>query len=243
MSTVSAAEFAAMALDVYADKGKGSRVYSWSRQNFLGDPQNGFFAAAYRTPKTRKLVVAFRGTNFDSAIDWKNNALNTVGLASVNWDSQLNTALAYFRSVRSTYDSSECAVCGHSLGGFLASMVALRENVLGVTFNPAPLGASGVTAPHTSKAGSSAAMLINFRLKGDVVSGMRQFNLGKVVELKHSKIELVLRASRAPDASGHSPNLVDRALGDLDPLMHSMALMNEAILRDDRSELAPESWH
>lgn len=248
-ATVSAAEFSAMALDVYADKGKGTRVYSWTRQNFLGDPQNGFFAAAYQTPRTKKLVVAFRGTQFESLVDWKNNALNTVGLASFNWDGQLNTALAYFRSVRSIYASSECAVCGHSLGGFLASMVAIREGVLGVTFNPAPLGASGAPQLMQTMLGRKSARLVNFRLKGDVVSGMRTFNLGKVIELQHNKLELLVRAARpgwqelASDLRQLNVGKVTgAALGDLDPLMHSMALMHEAVLGDTRSALAPESW-
>lgn len=227
-STISAAEFSALALDAYSDKGKGSRVYSWVRQNFLGDPQSGFFASAYQTPRTRKLVVAFRGTNASSLIDWENNFFNTVGLASMRWDSQLNTALAYFRSVRSIYPASECAVCGHSLGGFLASMVALREGVLGVAFNPAPLGVSGAPALLRTGLGLQSGRLVNFRLQGDVVSGLRKFNIGKVVELRHSALELVVRSSGA--------------LGDLDPLMHSMALMNEAVLRDGRSDRPPEAW-
>lgn len=216
-----------MALDVYADSGKGSRIYSWSRQNFLGDPQSGFFAAGYRTPRTNRLVVAFRGTN-EFRADWVNNVLNTTGLASFCWDSQLNTALAYFRAVRALHPAAECAVCGHSLGGFLASMVALREGVLGVTFNPAPLGLSTSGLPSRTTPGAPPARLVNFRLKGDVVSGMRQSHIGKAIELKHSKTELLLRASGL--------------LGDLDPLMHSMALMNEAVLRDDRSALPPEAW-
>jgi pimeloyl-ACP methyl ester carboxylesterase len=223
----SAAEFARLARDVYLSGGKGSRVYSWTRQNFLGDPTNGFFAAAYQTPRTRKLTVAFRGTQPTSGIDWKNNALNTAGLSSGLWDSQLNTALAYFRAVRSIYPASACAVCGHSLGGFLASMVAIKEQVLGVTFNPAPLGLSGAGALLRSIVGN-APRIVNFRLKGDVVSGLRVLNIGTVIELNHSAAELWIRA----------PGL----LGDLDPLMHDMALMEEAVLRHPNFDLAPERW-
>ena len=35
-----------------------------------GDPSNGFFAATYRTPRTKKTVVAFRGTVTEFA--WRN---------------------------------------------------------------------------------------------------------------------------------------------------------------------------
>lgn len=220
-----AADFAALTRDVYRDSAKGSRVYAWTRQNFLGDPSNGFFAAAYQTPRTRRLVVAFRGTQPTSMIDWQNNLANTAGWSSRQWDSQLNTAIAYFRAVRTLYPASSCAVCGHSLGGFLASMVAIREHVLGVTFNPAPLGASGLG---TWLGGGDPPRLVNFRLKGDVVSGLRRYNIGPVIELAHSRAELWARKAGV--------------LGDLDPLMHDMGLMEEAVLRHPKSNLPPERW-
>lgn len=227
MRETSAAEFAALANDVYRDSSKGSKVYVWTRQNFYGDPTNGFFAAAYQTPRTRQLVVAFRGTQPTSAVDWKNNVYNTAGLSSGQWDSQFNTALAYFRAVRAIVPADNVAVCGHSLGGFLATMVALQENVLGVTFNPAPLGVTGVGAKVSSLFGKRPR-IVNFRLKGDVVSGLRRYNIGSVIELSHSALELWVR----------SPGL----LGDLDPIMHDMGLMEEAVLRHDKSDVSPEKW-
>ncbi len=227
MIETSAADFAALTRDVYRSSPKGSKVYAWSRQNFLGDPTNGFFAAAYQTPRTGKLVVAFRGTQPTSAVDWANNLANTTGWSSGQWDSQLNTALAYFRAVRSIYAATDVAVCGHSLGGFLASMVAIKERVLGVTFNPAPLGLSGLGTRLQSGA-RDAPRIVNFRLKGDLVSGLRRYNIGPVIELSHSRAELWARA----------PGI----MGDLDPIMHDMGLMEEAVLLHRHSGLAPERW-
>ncbi len=229
MRQTSAAEFAFLAEDVYQDSGKGSRVASWVRQNFYGDTTNGFFAAAYQTPRTKKLVVVFRGT--DDGPDWVNNIENTAGTAGAasNWNSQLNTARSYFQAVRRRYDSGNCAVCGHSLGGFLASMVALEEKVLGATFNPAPLGGSGLPAKIRGLIGvGDAPRIVNFRLKGDLVSGLRQYNIGPMIELALSRSALWARASGW--------------LGDLDPVMHAMSLMKEAVLLHNYSDKPPEDW-
>jgi hypothetical protein len=139
----SSAEFAGLANDVYKSSPKGSKIYRWTRQNFLGDTTNGFFAAAYLSPRTQQMVVAFRGTRFDSLKDWtEGNLPNTFGVTG--WNSQLNQALNYFDAVSHLYGAENTAVCGHSLGGFLASMVALQRDTLGVAFNSAPLGVSGV---------------------------------------------------------------------------------------------------
>jgi pimeloyl-ACP methyl ester carboxylesterase len=223
MKDTSAAEFAALAKDAYSTSPKGSRVYGWRKQQFFGDPDNGFFAATYHSEARKKLVVAFRGTEMTEGNDWRNNFRNTVGSARGSWDSQLNTALSYFRAVRSIYAVEDCAVCGHSLGGFLAAMVAIQESAVGVTFNSAPLGLSGLGS-HAR----STPRIVNFRLAGDVVSGALLDFVGPVIELRLSKAELWVR----------SPGL----LGDLDPLMHSMSLVEEAILLHANSDKPPADW-
>lgn len=231
MRQTSAAEFAALSHDVYKPSPKGSKVYAWTRQNFLGDPENGFFAAAYQTPQTKKLIVAFRGTDSFKPDDWGTggNIGNFLGLN--HWNSQLNTAISYFRSVRSIYPTTDCAVCGHSLGGFLASMVAIEEGVPGVAFNPAPLGATGLGAKVKSSLGiGTEPGIVNYRLKGDIVSGLgvKTYFVGRVIELELSKLELWVRSTGI--------------FGDVDPLMHRMKLMEEAILRHQNSDLPPEEW-
>lgn len=229
MRQTSAAEFAAISHDVYDPK---SVVYGWIRQSFFGDPSNGFFAAAYQTPQTKKLIVAFRGT--DEGGDWGvgGNIGNFLGLS--HWNSQLNTAISYFRSVRGIFPTTNCAVCGHSLGGFLASMVAIREGVPCVAFNPAPLGGSGLGVKIASSLGyGTTPSIVNFRLKGDIVSGIgvETYFIGRVIELELSRLELWAR-------SVSFRNL----LGDVDPIMHEMKLMKEAILRHKDSDTPPEDW-
>jgi hypothetical protein len=55
------------------------------------------------------------------------------------------------------------------------------------------------------------------------VSGLRLYNIGAVIELQLSNAELIVR-------------------GDWDPINHSMALMEEAILRHENSDLSPDEW-
>ena len=228
MRPTSAAEYAALAGDVY--RHGPTKVYSWTRQNFLGDPNNGFFAAAYQTGE-RKLIVSFRGTEGEG--DWPTNISNYLGLARGDWNSQLNTALAYFKAVKNIFPHSGCAVCGHSLGGFLATMVALETGTPGVAFNPAPLGLSGASAKLSEAFGLSASpRIVNFRIKGDVVSGLRAYNIGRVIELQISRMEIGARAIEGERA---------QAAQDM-ALMHSMNLLEEAILLNKKSDLPPEAW-
>lgn len=222
---ISSAEFAGLANDVYKSSPKGSKMYRWSRQNFLGDSTNGFFAAAFLSPRTRQMVVAYRGTQFESRVDWENNLRNTAGLT--NWNSQLNQALSYYEAVKHLYGPNNTAVCGHSLGGFLASMVSLKLGVLGVAFNAAPLGVSGVPSLVKSLVRDSRPRLVNFRLAGDIVSGLSPYNIGSVIELEPlSNMQLL-------------------AIGDWDPLditNHPMVRMEQTILRHKNFDLSPEEW-
>ena len=78
MRDTSAAEYARLARDVYSTQ-QTSGTFSWQRQNFLFNHNtDGFFAATYKTPRTNKIVVAFRGT--DGASDWPSNFKNTASI-------------------------------------------------------------------------------------------------------------------------------------------------------------------
>ena len=132
ITDISSVEFAALATDAYRDKPKGTRVFRWTRQNFFGDPTNGFFAVAYHAIRSKQLVIAYRGSGGDSG-DWSmsGNLGNALGIKL--WDSQLNTAMAYFDACRGIYSPDSIAVCGHSLGGLLAAMVACKSHPAAAT--------------------------------------------------------------------------------------------------------------
>ena len=64
-----------------------------------------------------------------------------------------------------------------------------------MAFNPAPLGISGASAKFAESMGwGSKPRVVNFRIRGDVVSGIRSYNIGKVIELQISRMEIGARA-------------------------------------------------
>jgi pimeloyl-ACP methyl ester carboxylesterase len=228
MSGISAVEFAALAANVYAepkDAPKGSRVFRWTRQNFLGDPTNGFFAAAYHSGKSAQLVIAYRGSGGDLG-DWglNGNLGNMLGVTSskLAWNSQLNTAITYFDACRSIYSPSNIAVCGHSLGGFLAAMVALKKGVRGITFDRPSLFYSRI-ATLTRDAAPSGSNLVNFRGRGDPVSSIRD-GYGKWITVELNTLSNIT-AGRGRAA-----------------LAHSIDELYEAILLHPKSDSPPEAW-
>jgi pimeloyl-ACP methyl ester carboxylesterase len=217
ITDISTVEFAALATDVYRDKPKGTRVFRWTRQNFFGDPTNGFFAAAYHAIKSKHLVIAFRGSGGDLG-DWSmsGNLGNAIGIKL--WDSQLNTATAYFDACRGIYSPDSIAVCGHSLGGFLAAMVALKRGVLGVTFDRPSLFYSAIRATD-----NRGMRLVNFRGGFDPVSAIRD-GFGRWITVDLAVLgNIVAGRGRAT-------------------ISHSIDELYEAILTHSKSELPPERW-
>ena len=219
----SAAEFATLASHAYTLEPKGSRVFRWTRQNFLGDPTNGFFASAYHSLRSQQLVVAFRGT--DGRDDWGlgGNVGNALGVTGTkhNWNSQLNTALTYFDACSSIYRPASIAVCGHSLGGFLAAMVALKRGVLGVTFDRPPLLLSALQVLFSKR--PEGGRLVNFRGRGDPVSAAEDL-FGRWITLELQVVTNI--------AGGRGRST----------LTHSMDELCEAILLHTKSDRPPEAW-
>jgi hypothetical protein len=227
-SNIAAVEFAALAANAYAepkDAPKGSRVFRWTRQNFLGDPTNGFFAAAYHSGRSAQLVIAYRGSGGDLG-DWglAGNLGNMFGVTSSKlvWNSQLNTAIAYFDACRSIYSPSSVAVCGHSLGGFLAAMVALKRGVRGITFDRPSLFYSSIATLGWDSV-PSGSNLVNFRGKGDPVSAIRD-GYGRWITVELNTISnIVAGRGRAT-------------------LTHSIDELYEAMMLHPKSDKPPENW-
>ena len=215
--TISATQYAALANDAYADSRRGSRVFGWTRQNFLGDPENGFFAAAYQNDHLRKTVIAYRGSGGDTG-DWtmSGNLGNFLGIRTSG--SQMNTALRFYDAYAGVIPAGQLSVCGHSLGGFLAAMVGLEKSVPAICFDRPTLGYSALRV--TS---SSTSNLFNFRADFDPVSGIRD-GFGRWITVPSSIVERIV-AGRAAGA-----------------LSHSMVHLYEAILSDERSEQPPSEW-
>lgn len=96
-----------LALDVYADNSK------------IAD--------------AKRIVIAYRGTDFDSLLDWQAN------LTFFREPVQYQEAREHLNALRKINPKAEIVLVGHSLGGAVALNLSLRvPNVSAVVFNPSP---------------------------------------------------------------------------------------------------------
>ena len=108
------------------------------------DPGSDFAAIAFRRDGTNEIVVAFSGTdsNFDDW--WNGNIPGATGLYS----DQIKLAIQFFSDVRANMAvdgipaASPVTLTGHSLGGGLASVVAVLFEQPAKVFDIAPFEAS-----------------------------------------------------------------------------------------------------
>ena len=95
------------------------------------------FEASYftSTSNSNNIVISFAGTYPGSGADWVNNlALGYLGVLS----SQMIQAADYYMEVRAANPNAQIVFTGHSLGGGLASLMAVFFNQPAITFDQAP---------------------------------------------------------------------------------------------------------
>lgn len=114
------------------------------------EPSNGMQAMAIAPldskgyPDTTQLTVAFAGTNFSG--DWRDIAtdVQTVGLSmtQLGWNpGQADSAQDFANWIHLTYPHAVVTTTGHSLGEYLALMIAAENKWRNVGFNgPDPYG-------------------------------------------------------------------------------------------------------
>jgi Lipase (class 3) len=131
----------------------GDNINNWNPFSFT--------AGAYLNQSTGEIVIAYKGTDF--LVEFKNRAFNTladlvtdVGLAlsrkTIGFQNfQQLAASSYFLAVKdwavqNGYDGSKISFTGHSLGGGLASTMAVWFDRSATTFAEAPFKISTANA-------------------------------------------------------------------------------------------------
>ena len=120
-------EAAHAAYDSYNDK-KGVLLSGWQDTIYS---QRGFYAEL--TFRGAYYYLAFRGTDMKSIYDWQYNYHQAIGLEP----EQYELAVKLAKKVVETVGDDRLVICGHSLGGGLASYAAIHVKVTTVTFNAA----------------------------------------------------------------------------------------------------------
>lgn len=102
---------------------------------------SGFEAVSFQ--QGNDIVISFAGTGpgFFGQPDWLANINLATGLGSV----QLDQAADYYLQVEAANPGANISFTGHSLGGGLASLMAVFFNQQAVTFDQAPFAESALT--------------------------------------------------------------------------------------------------
>ncbi len=127
--------------------------------NLTDVTEPGNFRAVVVTSPSGKKILSFSGTDSGPSPDWLDNI--TQGLTGLSWQYSFAAATGmYFRPN---------IVVGHSLGGGLASYVAIHQGRSAATVNPAPLHLTGVTGGNLIPRLINDDKVINYVARGEAL--------------------------------------------------------------------------
>jgi Ca2+-binding RTX toxin-like protein len=127
-------EYMQMATNVYAANPRNQidPPSGWSRIDWEPDTWIGFSAGVFKRDQGEEMVIAYTGTN-DAVAD------------PLNWSAgfgvpapQIYDAMAYYYAFKSAFPTTNITFTGHSLGGGLASLMAVLFDKQATVFDEAP---------------------------------------------------------------------------------------------------------
>lgn len=123
--------YATFALLSYSNSQKKQIDVDWIHIESTQDSDTGFFADAFMNSKTKNVVIAFRGT--DDYKDWlKSNRCFLTGCLPAQYK---NAKDFTYKIVEQQGREFSYVLVGHSLGGGLAQLVAIKTAFSAVTFD------------------------------------------------------------------------------------------------------------
>lgn len=130
----------------------GWRFSSMTRPNMINN-DTGLKSAVYERTQNGVTEYVYATAGTQDLTDWKNNALQILGLSSQYNDSQ-DIAV----NLKADLEGAELTYVGHSLGGGLAEANSLRTGDKAITFNAA--GVSLLTSKTLKKSNTDAYIMV-----------------------------------------------------------------------------------
>ncbi|WP_371325016.1 hypothetical protein VX159_05735 [Dechloromonas sp. ZY10] len=223
-------EYAQLAAVVYAasNKNKLGIPAGWTELDWQPDQSGttGFSAGAYR--KGNDIVIAYTGTNdLNDIANW------SIGLGLSPFFYQVTEAVAYYQAFRATYPDTNFSFTGHSLGGGLASLMAVYFDKPATTFDEAPFQLAALSPvvlaavnQFMSTRGISDAAFTSYSLSGGLLALSREYNInhysieGEVLSPLRTSVSTLVGA-------GHEVDKGESTAGAIN--LHSMTLLMAAL--------------
>ena len=183
-------------------------------------PGSGFQAEIFKDPVTKRLTLAFRGSEPLDFADWGTDALQALGGDTTQYAAAAKLLGALLANTTEPID-----VVGHSLGGGLAQYAMASNDcqgrVEGYTFNAAGLSDDTVASLSPERIAAAAEHLTNVRVQGDIVSFVGS-HIGNIFDVEKAsgtgnahRIETVITSLNAiPDTDGPGKALAPKAGAD-----------------------------
>jgi Ca2+-binding RTX toxin-like protein len=206
-------------------------VPGWTALTRADNPDSGFTAAAYQNGN--QIVIAYAGTGAGYE-DWTFGNAAALGLAT----SQAFEAMRFYLDVKATHPGATFSFTGHSLGGGLASMMAVFFDKPATVFDAAPFQLAAVN-PLVLTA-LEARLLLNgytdldfatYNLSFGALFPSRESNVQNNIYLEGEALETVRAIFPTITSQDTSIPMGDTNLDAVG--RHSMALLTAMQVNDD----------
>ncbi|EIL97735.1 HlyJ hemolysin-like protein [Rhodanobacter sp. 115] len=227
-------EYAQLATHVYARSSANRTPLTdgWVQISRQEDDMWGFSASAYQ--RGGEIVISFAGTN--ESMDWASNVPAGIGLGAF----QVTEALDFVLGLMAQNPGATFSLTGHSLGGGLASVMAVFLDLQATVFDPAPFELSarndillGTLQTYLFTSGYNNAAFDDYTSSLGALFSQREPNVvaystdGEVLEYLRSILPPIQGAAYEYEVG--TPSVLESVPGSMAISLHSMDLLSSVM--------------